>query len=435
MTLDGFPRHVEHAFPDLVGQRLLVAVSGGRDSVALLHLLVGAGLRLEIEVSHVHHHARGAEADGDEAFCRALADDLGLRFHRIDLTPESSPSEGREARWRRQRYQALLALVAHRDAVAVATAHHRDDVAEGVLVQLLRGGGPRALAGIARRSADGLIVRPLLPWGRVEITAWLEAKGLSWREDSSNRDLGHPRNRIRHRVLPALEAASPRIRSHLVALAAALAEDDRCLAACAAPLVGRLDPWHPLGGMPVAELAAAQPALRSRWLHAEALRWGIGSATRRQIEILHRLVEDGAPRGLALAGRWRLRLARGHVWLEPPTSMCEWSLELDAGQRAPLAVPGLEARFGSGCTGRSVWHADIAGAERVLVRSPRTGDLLETAGGPVSAARLMAEALPRHLRGAWPVVVANARIAWIPGVWTAASHPGSGTLPMEVDRT
>jgi tRNA(Ile)-lysidine synthase len=435
MSLDGFPRHVEHDFPDLVGRRLLVAVSGGRDSVAMLHLLVAAGLAIELEVAHVHHHARGAEADGDEAFCRRLAGDLALRFHRVDLEPEHSPAEGREAGWRRQRYQALLELASLCGAAAVATAHHRDDIAEGVLVQMLRGGGPRALAGIAPRSSDGRIVRPLLPWGRVAITDWLEARGLSWREDSSNFDLRHPRNWVRHRVLPALEAASPRVREQLVALAAALAEDDTCLAALAAPLIGKLDPWHPLGGVPVAELAAAPRALRTRWLHAEVLRWGIGSATRRQIELLHGMVEDKAPRALALAGRWRLRLARGRIWLEPGTPLREWSQELTAGQRVPLAVPGLEARLGSGCTGRCAWRTELPASERVLVRSPRPDDVVETATGPAPAGRQIAKALPRHLRGAWPVVVVNARIAWIPGVWTAESRPGSGTLPMEVDRT
>jgi tRNA(Ile)-lysidine synthase len=433
MSLDGFPRHVERAFPDLVGRRLMVALSGGRDSVALLHLLADAGF--ELEVAHVHHHARGAEADGDEAFCRGLAEDLGLRFHVVHLEPEHSPAEGREAGWRRLRYRALLELASRTGAAAVATAHHRDDVAEGVLVQLLRGGGPRALAGIASRSQDGRILRPLLPWGRDEITAWLEAKGLSWREDSSNRDLRHPRNRVRHHLLPAFEAASPRVRDHLVALAAALAEDDACLAAFAAPLIGRLDPWHPRGGVPSADLAAAPRALRTRWLHSEALRWGIGSVTRRQIELLHGLIENGTPRGLALAGRWRLRLARGRVWLEPPAPLPEWRQELTAGQRAPLAVPGLEARLGTGCTGASTWHTLLPTTERVLVRSPRPDDVLETSKGPVAARRRMAEALPRHLRGAWPVVVVDARITWIPGVWAAASRLGPGTFPMEVDCT
>lgn len=433
MSLDGFPRHFERAFPDLVGRRLMVAVSGGRDSVALLHLLAEAGFKLE--VAHVHHHARGAEADGDEAFCCRLADDLGLRFHVVHLEPEHSPAEGREAGWRRLRYRALLELASRTGAAAVATAHHRDDVAEGVLVQLLRGGGPRALAGIASRSQDGRIVRPLLPWGRVEITAWLEAKRLSWREDSSNRDLRHPRNRVRHHLLPAFEAASPRVRDHLVALAAALAEDDACLAASAAPLIGQLHPWHPRGGVPSADLAAAPRALRTRWLHSEALRWGIGSVTRRQIELLHGLIENGTPRGLALAGRWRLRLARGRVWLEPPASLPEWRQELTAGQCAPLAVPGLEARLGTGCTGSSAWHTLLPATERVLVRSPRPDDVLETSKGPVAARRRMAEALPRHLRGAWPVVVVDARIAWIPGVWAAASRLGPGTFPMEVDCT
>ena len=434
MSFAGFPRHFERAFPDLVGRRLLVALSGGRDSVALLHLLARSGLGLELEVAHVHHHARGAEADGDERFCSDLAAELGLPFHRADLEPDPRPAEGREAGWRRQRYRALLELASGCGAAAVATAHHRDDIAEGVLVQLLRGAGPRALAGIAPRGAGGRLVRPLLPWRRDEITRWLEAAGLGWREDRSNLDLRHTRNLVRHRLLPALEVASPRLRDHLVALAAALAEDDASLATVARQLIGRLDPWHPQGGFPLAELAVATRAVRTRWLQAEAARWGLGPVTRRQIELLHGLVEDGEPRGVTLAGRWRLRRARGRVWLEPPSPPVGWERELTPGALVSLPVPGFEARLGSACTGTAAWSGRLPATDRVLVRAPRPSDRLDADNGPISVSRLLAKTLPRHLRGTWPVVVVDARIAWIPGVWAAASRAGCG-VSVEVDRT
>jgi tRNA(Ile)-lysidine synthetase-like protein len=158
MSLEDFPRHFADRFPELVGGRLLVALSGGPDSVALLHLLADPSLGLELEAAHVHHLARRAEADRDAEFCRALCERRGVPFHLLRLAPEPAPREGREAAWRRRRYRALLEVVAQRSLDAVATAHHRDDVAEGVIMQLLRGAGPRALAGIrgaGSRSSTG----------------------------------------------------------------------------------------------------------------------------------------------------------------------------------------------------------------------------------------------------------------------------------------
>jgi tRNA(Ile)-lysidine synthase len=430
MSLEAFPRHFADRFPELMGGRLLVALSGGADSVALLHLLADPSLHLELEAAHVHHAARRAEADRDAEFCRDLCERLAIPFHLLQLAVEPAPRDGREAAWRRLRYAALLELAARRSLAAVATAHHRDDIAEGVVMQLLRGAGPRALAGIAA-TTDAGIIRPLLPWRRPEIVAWLRASRIPWIEDSSNADLGHLRNRVRHVVLPELRRSAPRIDDHLVYLADARAADEALFAAELERAAAWIRPWAPDGGVPLAALQALARPLRSRWLHAQAARAGIGRVTRRQTELLHRLVEELAPRSVTLAGRWRLRLASGRLWLEPPLMPEPYEHRLEEGGVTELSIPGWRVRLSGDpapCPGAR-WHWRTAGSSRLTVRTARPGDAVAVGGGTPGAARLIARVAPRHLRPGWPLLCENARIAWIPGVWQGTS---SGALLVEV---
>jgi len=431
-----FPQHFRRSFPHLIGGRVLVALSGGCDSVALLHLLALAELSLSLEAIHVHHGARGSEADEDQEFCRDLCGRLGVPFHLHRLTPEAAPPEGREAGWRRLRYSALLAAASRLEASAVATGHHRDDVAEGVLVQLLRGAGPRALAGIAQQTPEG-VIRPLLPWGRSELVAWLERAGHDWREDSSNASSAHLRNVVRHDVLPALERVSPSIRGHLVSLATALAEDEAYFARELSDRSLWIDPWEPEGGVPLAEIDALPPPLRTRWLHALTRRCGIGRATRRQAELLHRMVATGEPRAVALAGRWRLRRARSRLWLEPPRPPEPYGIELVPGELAALPLQTWFIRllrpWEKGDPGAR-WRRSLGRGTTFSVRAARPDDLVEHGGRPQRLAPLLAGALPLHLRAAWPVVCVDDTITWVPGVWKTETGGGSDRQVVEVLR-
>lgn len=188
------PRHV----------RTLLAVSGGPDSMALLHgaVEVAGETGWELCVAHVHHGWRGREADRDLAFVAEHARRLGLPFHfrrrdaagearRLGLSPEAGA--------RHVRYAALLEMAAAAGAGRVATAHHRDDALESHLIALERGGGLAALAGPREARADG-VVRPLLPVGREEILSFLAGRGIAFRRDASNGDLRFLRNGIRRRL-------------------------------------------------------------------------------------------------------------------------------------------------------------------------------------------------------------------------------------------
>jgi len=216
------------------GQRVLVALSGGADSVALLVLMIAyrdrADAHLHLEAAHLNHCLRGPDSDGDEAFSRRLCERFGIacRVARRDVAKEEGG--GLEASARRVRYRFLRAAARRIGARWVATGHHADDNVETILHHVLRGTGVRGLAGIPRRRLLGqggpFLIRPLLDHSRAELRNYLAAQGFCWREDSTNRSLGPMRNRIRHVLLPALGAhfhpQIPRLVGRLGACAEAL---------------------------------------------------------------------------------------------------------------------------------------------------------------------------------------------------------------------
>ena len=213
------------------GMKVIVAVSGGIDSMVLLELLQSlVEYRLQLVVAHLNHQLRGDESEGDEAFVRAAALRYGLSCHvlRVDVAAlarsekRSLEDAGREAR---QRF--LESVLRKEGAEAVVLAHHGDDQAETVLMRLLRGSGAAGLSGITHRS--GWKVRPFLDATRQEIVAYAESRNILFREDRSNADRSFLRNRVRHELLPLLATYNPLITRTLGATASILAADDEIL--------------------------------------------------------------------------------------------------------------------------------------------------------------------------------------------------------------
>jgi tRNA(Ile)-lysidine synthase len=196
---------------DLVpsGARVLVGVSGGSDSVALLHLLLELqkeGDLLVAGVAHFNHRLRGVSSDEDEVFVRGLAASLSLPVvvDAGDVAEAARTSRTSfELAGRRLRYEFFNRAAASLGADYVAVGHTRDDQAETVLMRLVRGAGPVGLAGIHPRA--GLIVRPLLDVTRRELREYLLQGAIAFREDASNLDVSVPRNRVRHELLPLLQ--------------------------------------------------------------------------------------------------------------------------------------------------------------------------------------------------------------------------------------
>jgi len=191
------------------GEAVLVGVSGGPDSVALLHALVllqpDKGVA-RIGVAHVHHGLRGAEADADQAFVASLADGLGLPFYteKIDAAAVArNTGASVEDAARTARYRFFQDTSAAHGYIKIATGHHADDNAEWVLMNLVRGAGPDGLSGIPPVREN--IIRPLIHVSRAEILAFLTHGGMNYVKDSTNADLSFTRNRVRHHLLPLLE--------------------------------------------------------------------------------------------------------------------------------------------------------------------------------------------------------------------------------------
>jgi tRNA(Ile)-lysidine synthase len=206
------------------GDRIGVAVSGGADSVALLHILhrLTSRFAIHLTVLHVNHRLRGAESDGDEAFVRQLAASFGLELV-VAQAPINSGNVEQEAR--RARLHFFRGCMAENNLRRVALGHTRSDQAETVLFRLVRGCGLAGLAGMRPVTSDGLI-RPLLNLTRADIREWARSEGLEWREDSSNANPRFARNRLRNEALPLLTRDyNPNLESVLAGLAE-LARDE-----------------------------------------------------------------------------------------------------------------------------------------------------------------------------------------------------------------
>ena len=209
------------------GDRVLAAVSGGPDSVCLAHHLAEIRRRhgFELRLLHVHHGLRGREADRDAEFVRKLGKSLGLPVQVVSVEVKrraQARGKGLEEAGRELRYAALREAARRQRCNKVATAHHLDDQAETVLLNLLRGTRLSALGGIPPRRPLGPnleLVRPLLAIRKSEVLAYLRVHGLKYRLDRSNLSERFTRNWLRRRVLPELETRQPRVREHLAGIA------------------------------------------------------------------------------------------------------------------------------------------------------------------------------------------------------------------------
>ena len=191
-------------------QRIIVAFSGGLDSMVLLHALA-TGAKVGNETLFAVHINHGLHEDSDDwlRFCESVAGELGVEFASLAAVVDRSTGPGLEAAARRARYGALRNFVSRNDWLF--SAHHRDDQAETLLLNLMRGSGPAGLAGIGEVQpiAEGWLVRPLLDYSRRDLLAYAERFELTWIDDPSNEDRSFDRNYLRHEILPRLDERWP----------------------------------------------------------------------------------------------------------------------------------------------------------------------------------------------------------------------------------
>jgi len=405
-------------------ERVVVAVSGGPDSMALLGVLIELrqSLALSLHVAHLNHGLRGAAADADAAFVADQARSLGLRVtvERAELGRGSVEHAARSAR-----YAFLERVAAAEGAVAVAVGHTADDQVETVLEGLLRGGGLSALRGMPVCRPLGpaaRVVRPLLDAVRVEVMGYLTGSGMPWREDASNAELVFERNFVRHVLLPRLEERMPALRGQLLGMVP-LADElstvverlGRARLHCA-DAEARLD----------ADGLAASPRLVGRAaVHAayEAA-GGAGDLRRRAVDAVETLSRAASGRQVALAdGIVASREYESIVLARRKQEPGRVNLPLPIPGRAEAPEAGLwvEAAPVDGPAESSPWTETVdreCVGESLTVRTRRDGDRFEPLGlGGRKKLKdfLIDERAPRPERTRQLVVTGDRGIVWVVG--------------------
>lgn len=427
------------------GDRVLVAVSGGPDSVALLHLLVELReeLQLHLEVAHLQHGIRGEEARQDARFVAELAEQLKVPFHLRDVSlPAIRSAAGKgnlEALARAERYRFFAEVVCERGLDKVATAHTLDDQAETVLMWFLRGSGMKGLGGMAPvqvlNSIGGslsnlTVIRPLLETSKAEIVKYLAEKNQTFRLDRTNRDTALLRNWIRLELLPKIqERVDGHLSERLGQQAELLRDEDGLLTDLALDVLQEIRDGNGLRR----DLLLAQPAAMQRRLLR--LWFAETGGNPRGLDFVHveelrRLIEQGPPQGrLALPGGWelarqyqRLKLVRGWPRVKRPC----YAFNFAAGSTLAIAEAGWEIRsefieppvghFPGDLTEALFDAARLTGT--LTVRNFRNGDYFQPLGmsGHKKIKDLFIEQkLPLALRATLPLLALGEEILWVPG--------------------
>lgn len=409
------------------GTPVLALVSGGRDSVCLLDALVAVRGAAAVCVLHVNYGLRPGDCDADEQHVRALCERFGVEF---SLECAGAPVAGNLQAWARDLRYGRAAVLAQERGGLIATGHTATDQLECVLYRLAASPGRRALLGMAAR--DGRLVRPLLTITREQTAAYCAARGLEWREDASNADPRFARARVRHGLAAELARLHPAAAANALRSVELLREEAAVLDELVArTLAGR-------SAIELAQLRALPPALARlvvvRLAEQRAAGGFVPGAGARVDELLG-LAPGGGSAALDLGGGVRavveygvLRFERADDWRVPRGALLglpgtaafgRWALAAALADRPDAAA--LAALFADPDV--AVLDADLLAGSPLAVRAWRSGDRIEPIGlgGSSTLADLFAaRRIPRAQRGAVPVIACDERIAWVPGVATAA---------------
>ena len=396
--LERFVRRYEMLRP---GDRVVCAVSGGADSVALLFALylLREKWQITLEAAHFNHHLRGAESDRDERFVKDLCDryDIPLYLGGGEITPGK---KGLEAAARDARYAFLSGLPGK-----IATAHTADDNAETVLMHLIRGTGLKGLGGIT--PVSGRLIRPMLSVTRQDVESFLEEYHVSHIEDSSNQTDQFLRNRIRRQVMPLLKQENPSLAENLTAMALRLRQDEAALNNLA----------ESNATLAVAELKAMDPAIRSRILEKFLKASGVREPEAQHIAMAEALVfspkpsaRAAFPGGITIGREYGILTAIDESGpLETVELACPGVTELPRlGLRVICEVPDYQPNT------RNSFTAVTSG--QLILRSRQTGDAMRFPGGTKTLKKwLIDEKIPAARRNRIPVIADDCGVVGIYG--------------------
>jgi tRNA(Ile)-lysidine synthase len=419
------------------GEVVLVGVSGGPDSVCLLHALLALApsLALTLHVVHVHHGLR-PEADAEAEFVVELARARGLPVTVERVHPGGADRLSPEAAARRVRYAAFRQWAARVGASRIALGHTVEDQAETVLMRLFEGAGPRGLAGIP--PIRGPFIRPLIELGRSAILGELDRLGQPWMEDPSNHDPKFLRNRIRHDLLPLLAGSyNPRIVEALCRVGALARDLLADLEGVAQRELERLVVGDGAGlTVPLAPLRALPPGVGLALLRLAAARLGEGAPLRGWAQrALRRLMEREPPEGRLLLGRVTVERGPAEIRLtrRAEAALPERSLGIPGAVELPEVTLRLHARefrrpsdfAGPADPWTEVFDGELLPAS-LLIRGRRPGDRFRPFGSPGSKRLkefLIDVKVPRWKRDRLPLVVAGGEVLWVVGIRRGAAAP------------
>ncbi|HXN87747.1 MAG TPA: tRNA lysidine(34) synthetase TilS, partial [Candidatus Binataceae bacterium] len=411
---------------------ILVALSGGPDSVALLHAMLSLRERFDyrIAAAHFNHRIRVEkdEADRDEAFVRALCERLGVELI-VDRAEGLSPSTPNlEERARDARHAFLNSAAERLEADLIALAHHAGDQAETVMIRILRGAGASGLSAMAERG-PGRTIRPMLDVTRTEVLAYLKSIGESFVIDSSNQSNTILRNRIRNQLVPMLERDyAPRLGERLFKLAAEMrALDDFVTAAARKEIASALSQE----GLDISRFAALHPALQAEVIRQffESQIGNLRRIERVHIEAVRQLCLDGPPNGsLDIPGGIRLAREYGRLKVSArPDAAPSFMIKLN--EQGRTEIPAAHYIFDA-----SVMSAREAGA--IENKFEALFDAREAAGGLIARSFQLGDKVAplgmnghRKVKGVFidnklspsdrarfPIVELKGAIAWLPGL-------------------
>ena len=421
------------------GAKVMVSVSGGADSMALLSVLcqLQPTYRLTLTVAHVNHQLRSEEATRDALFVERHADKLGLPFHKMGvdvkvLKRRTGLSPQHAAR--QLRHDALRSLSRSLAATHIALGHTADDQAETLLMRLLRGGGPAGLAGIPAKRMP--FIRPLLGVHRDSILEYLRSTGVPWVEDSSNANRSYLRNRVRLDLMPTLREYHPHITQRLHHVADMLRADNDVLEqqteALASQVLSR-EVGNAMFSIRRAPFSAAPVAMQRRLLRyaIDQLPLSGDRAGFRDVEALLRFVVCGGNVGrrLTLAGQLMAELCNDVVLLWQTRALPPTSLSVVLPVPGTLTLRGLASTLtartvarrqdGQGRAESRVALLDFDAATSPLsLRFPRPGDRfhpLGAAGSQKLQDFFVNRKVPRAMRPHVPLVLAGPEILWVVG--------------------
>ncbi len=429
MVFQNFVRLIRRGKLVAPGDKVLLALSGGADSTALLCLFLEIRSQLDLELAgaHLNHGLREKESDADAEFVRSLAADHHLPCVVEKLSPRERPKGGNaEARAREQRYRFLQRIGDSLGARRIALAHTRNDQAETVLLRLLRGSGSLGLAAIPVSRADRFI-RPLLSIEREELRTYLRSRGVGWREDSSNRDLRFARNKVRHELIPWLEKSfNPSIVDVLARTAENLRGDAESLEWLVGDLAGRhADPADARLGWRRSWLNTLPPGLRSQLVrHALGILDPGKRALKKQVDAVLELLQDhksgrSVRIGPIQATREFDRLLFRELPASPPVDSYRYPLGIPGQARLHQVGLVFQTYLNQGSRGLPLldrWEIHLspqAVARGLEVRSWQAGDAYRPLGSlrPRKIKELFQKKrIGLSARAGWPVVTCGGKI-------------------------